>query len=370
MLTAIVLLLCSCGWGSCAWGADGKPRVAIFPLGGDGAEQLRERAAFSLRSKLDRTGKFDVVDGPRMQEIAAEGASPLSFANKPDDIRERAKLADAEIALWGEISGGELRMKLLDLRSPDAQVSEIIRPARLATDLRFAVEEVLQEIAGVAAFEHPVEQVVWEDELSTKMWQENANLVANGDFSKAGAWTGLYRAEMYSVAVAEVNPAPDKVAIVKGAGEGNAMVLNLSRECAESNGLAALSDAFAIAPATRYRLQFRYKSDGPVLHIFVKGYTQYPSPTGKMMDREIYRRQLPVLPATKGEWVTITDDFNPQHIALPVQSLRVDLYAYLQPGLVMFDDVVVKAVGGQTRTGKDKAIKPGKAASTRPVAAP
>ena len=361
MLTAIVLLLCSC-----ALGAEGKPRVAIFPLGGDGAEQLRERAAFSLRTKLDRTGKFDVVDGPRMQEITAEDAAPLSFANKPDDIRERAKVAEAEIALWGEISGGELRMKLLDLRSPDARTSEIIRPAKLATDLRFAVEEVLQEIVGVAAFEHPVEQVVWEDDLSKTLWQGNANLVANGDFSKAGAWTGLYRSEMYSVAVAEANPAPDKVAIVKGMGEGNAMVLNLARECAESNGLAALSDAFAIVPGTRYRLQFRYKSDGPVLHIFVKGYTQYPSPTGKMIGREIYRRQLPVLPATGGQWVTITDDFNPQHIALPVQNLRVDLYAYLQPGLVMFDDVVVKAVGGQTRTGKDKAIK---AAATRPASA-
>lgn len=361
MLTAIVLLL-----STCALAGEGKTRVAVFPIGGDGAEQSRERAAFSLRTKLDRTGNFEVVDGPRMQEIAAESEAPIKFATEAGAIRELGKIAEADLALWGDLSAGQLKMKLLDLRAADAQASEIIRPAGAPTDLRFAVEQVLQAIEGVEEFEHPVEQAVWEDELSKKLWQENPNLVANGDFSAAGKWTGLYRSEMYSALIASENPRVDKVAIVAGAGAGNAMVLNLSRECAESNGLAALSDAFKIEPATRYRLQFRYKSNGPVLHIFVKGYTRYASPTGEMMDREIYRRQLSVLPATKGEWVTVTDDFNPQHISLPVQNLRVDLYAYLHPGLVMFDDVVVKAVGAQTRTGKDKAIKP---AATRPASA-
>jgi len=43
--------------------------------------------------------------------------------------------------------------------------------------------------------------------------------------------------------------------------------------------------------------------------------------------------------------------------------LKIDLYAYLASGTVMFDDVVLKAVGEQTRDAKDKAIK---APVTRP----
>ena len=53
----------------------------------------------------------------------------------------------------------------------------------------------------------------------------------------------------------------------------------------------------------------------------------------------------------------VVDELNPQHVAFPVQTLKVDLYAYLSPGTVMFDDVVLKAVGEQMRDAKDKAIK-------------
>ena len=84
---------------------------------------------------------------------------------------------------------------------------------------------------------------------------------------------------------------------------------------------------------------------------------------GKLVEREIYGRQVPPTAGTDGEWVTIVDELNPQHPAYPVQYLKVDLYAYLQPGLVAFDDVVLKAVGEQTRVAKDKAIK---APATRP----
>ena len=62
----------------------------------------------------------------------------------------------------------------------------------------------------------------------------------------------------------------------------HAVALKLSVEAAESNGLAALSDPIAIQPGKRYRMQLRYKSDGPLLHLFVKGYTDYPAPDGKI----------------------------------------------------------------------------------------
>jgi hypothetical protein len=147
------------------------------------------------------------------------------------------------------------------------------------------------------------------------------------------------------------------------AGDQNVLAMNLSRTAAENNGLACLSESIKIEPKTRYRLSFRYKSDGPKLHVFVKGYTMAKNLEGKLVEREIYRRQVPPTGKTNGEWVTIVDELNPQHPAYPVQYLKVDLYAYLHPGMVMFDDVVLKAVGAQTRVAKDKAIKP---PATRP----
>jgi hypothetical protein len=75
-------------------------------------------------------------------------------------------------------------------------------------------------------------------------------------------------------------------------------------------------------------------------------------------EREVYRRQVPPSGGTDGKWVTITDDLNPQNGRVTVQSLRVDLYAYLKSGTVLFDDVTLKAVGQLTHIAKDDAIKP------------
>lgn len=343
-----------------ALATEGKSKVAVFPIAGDAQETLRERAGFSLRTKLDRTGNYDVIDGPRMQDLLTENNATVTLASTPQQVTELAKQVDAEIVLWGELSGGKMKVKLLDLRTPDAQVQQVERAVKEPTDLRFAVEQVLESVQGMAAFEHPVEQRVWDDDLSRRLWKEGPNLLANGDFSAAGKWTGIYQSELYPVPLQGELPPEDKVAIVRGAGEdgGSALVLHLSRYCAENNGLVALSDPIKIKPDTRYRLSYKYKSNGPRVFVFVKGYTLYPGPTGEKTQREIYRRQAPVLEGTDDKWVTVVDDFNPQHVSLPVQELRVDFYTYLHPGTVVFGDAVLKEVGAQTRKGKDDAIKP------------
>jgi hypothetical protein len=89
----------------------------------------------------------------------------------------------------------------------------------------------------------------------------------------------------------------------------------------------------------------------------VKGFTTAKTIDGKLGEREIYRRQVPPSEKTDGKWVTIVDELNPQHASAKVETLRIDLYAYLHPGVVEFDDVVLKAVGKQTRQMKDDAIK-------------
>jgi hypothetical protein len=151
-------------------------------------------------------------------------------------------------------------------------------------------------------------------------------------------------------------PPADRVAIRILPDGQRVLSMNLSKETAESNGLACLSESIRIEPDTRYRLGFRYRSEGPRLHLFVKGYTMARNINGQMVEREIYRRQVPALEPTAGKWVEVVDDLNPQHVAMDVVTLRVDLYTYLNAGVVEFDDIVLKKVGRQTRKAVDEAI--------------
>jgi hypothetical protein len=343
-----------------------KPKIAFFPLGGTAKEDLRDKCGFSLRAKLDRAGPYEVIDGPKMKDVAEQASDPITAATKPDQVKELGKLVDADVLVWGDLTnkpeGAIMKIKVLDLREgPSARPHELSKIIKEPTDLRFVSEEILQTLPGVATFEHPIETAVWNDAAAEKMWQQYPNLVKNGDFSQAGHWKGIYMAEYYDVPISDKLPDIDKVVIYRmpdgKSATNNVLAMNLSRTCAENNGMACLSDSIEVAPGERYRVSFRYKSDGPVLHVFIKGYTMFDNIEGKKVPREIYRRQVPPTGATNGQWVTIVDDLNPQHIAFPVQTLKIDLYAYLTPGVVMFDDVILKPVGKQTRKASDESIK-------------
>ena len=57
----------------------------------------------------------------------------------------------------------------------------------------------------------------------------------------------------------------------------------------------------------------------------------------------MYRSQQNLKGPT-GAWNTHTEDFTPRHVKYTPQWGRVMLYAYLSPGTVEFDDVVVKQI--------------------------
>ncbi len=343
-----------------------KPKIAFFPLGGTAKEDLRDKCGFALRTKLDRAGTYDVIDGPKMKDVAEQASDAITAATKPDQVKELGKLVDADVLVWGDLTnkpeGAIMKIKVLDLREgAAARPHELSKIIKEPTDLRFVTEEILQTLPGVATFEHPIETAVWNDATAEKMWKQYPNLVRNGDFSQPGHWKGIYMAEYYDVPISDKLPDVDKVVIYKmpdgKGGTKNVLAMNLSRDCAENNGMACLSDSIEVAPDERYRISFRYKSDGPMLHVFIKGYTMFDNIKGEKVPREIYRRQVPPTGATNGQWVTIVNDLNPQHIAFPVQTLKIDLYAYLTPGVVMFDDVILKPVGKQTRKASDDSIK-------------
>lgn len=342
-----------------------KPRVAVFPLGGNADAKLKEHVQFAFRAKLDRQGTYEPIAGPTMADLVGDKA--VSFATPPATLRELADEEKPVILIWGDLEasdgGHRLKLNVLDTREPSASPRVVTKTVKEETEFRFAIEQVLQTLKGVGAFDHPVEQSVWDDPQSRRLWASNPNLIPDGRFLQSTQWTTLYLDQEYAPPLASKLPEVDKVCIVKqtpAAGEPphNVLAMNLSRECAENNGMACLSDFIKIEPNTRYRLQFKYKSEGPSLHVFVKGYTLARSAVGKGQEkRECYKRQVPPSGATGGKWITVVDDMNPQNPTFPVQYLRVDLYAYLSPGAVEFDDIQLRAVGAQTEQIKDDSIK-------------
>jgi hypothetical protein len=213
---------------------------------------------------------------------------------------------------------------------------------------------------------------VQNDPKSIQLWNANPNLAADGDFATSGPWTALLRSEKYPAPLSDSLPAVDKVVIFqKRAKPGtdhdddrlenvpnhNVLAMNLSKDVAESNGLACLSAPIQIQPDTRYRIQFKYKSYGPTLHVFVKGYIKGKDIHGDEADVQDYECQVPPTGSTDGKWSTIVCDINPQNPSGPPKFLKIDLYAYLSPGVVMFDDVQLKSVGQQTRHAVDDAIQ-------------
>ncbi len=346
-----------------------KPKAAVFPLAGTASDEAREKVGFALRTKLNRDGAFDAIDGPTMLEIAA---GPIALDAKVELLKQRVAEERPAVLLWGELNGEDvltLKVKLLDLRQADAQVREIDQTIAEPTQLRFAVESILETIPGVKAFAHPNEQGITDDPAAAALWRKNPNLLKDGSFADGRSWSALFRSEKYAPEVGDALPEEDKVCICRLPGDKpgdaphNVLAMRLSEAAAESNGLACISEAFKIEPKTRYRMSFRYRSDGPTLHVFVKGYYQTTGIAGDPAAIEDYRRQTTPSGPTDGKWVTVTDDLNPQNPDHPVETLRVDLYAYMHSGLVMFDDVIVRAVGVQTRHAEDDALRP---ASTQP----
>jgi hypothetical protein len=360
-LGAAVALLCLCAL------AAEKPKVAVFPLAGTAPADQRQAVGFSLRAKLDRDGHYDPIDGPTMDDLSAGKTPPL--ATPTEELRSMAKDESPAVLIWGEVdgdvntaAGASLHVKVLDTRDNGLVPRQVDQPLHHPTDLRFAVEQVLATLKGVGPFSHPVENAVTDDAAAATLWQSNPNLVIDGDFAKAGPWTALLRADRYVAPLRDAMPDTDKVIILRHpdghGGLTNALTMTLSKGVAESNGLACLSAPIPVHPDTRYRLQFRYRSDGPHLHVFVKGYVPGTDLAGGPADVQCYELQVPPSGPTGGKWRTVTADLNPQNpVGPPPATLKVDLYAYLSAGTVMFADVQLRDVGSQTRHAIDDALR-------------
>ncbi|NLF09999.1 MAG: hypothetical protein GX594_18770 [Pirellulaceae bacterium] len=114
----------------------------------------------------------------------------------------------------------------------------------------------------------------------------------------------------------------------------------LDKNTAENAGVMYYSDYFPIEEGAKYRFQCRWRSDGPAVKVFVKCYDYFPDEARR---REVYRSQQN-LQGPGNAWNTHAEDFTPRHSKYAPRWGRVMLYAYLKPGEVEFDDVIVKRI--------------------------
>lgn len=152
-----------------------KPRIAVFPLAGDAAADVREKVGFSIRSKFATDGTYESIDGVTMAEAVADGAA-VTLAARPEDLRRLIDHEKPAVLIWGELVGGTptsvagatIRLKVLDLRQAGAQPTDVVKKLADPTDLRFAVEEIVQTVAGVGPIRRPNENEVIDDETSSR----------------------------------------------------------------------------------------------------------------------------------------------------------------------------------------------------------
>ena len=352
-VTGLILVRGNLGFSEVEKTPPEKPKVAVLPLAGDGRADERERAVFSIRQKLDRQGVYEPIDAYTMKDLLGKHAADLK--TPASDVIDWTGDESPTVIIWGEL-GSKLQVHIYDAR--DKSTKDFSADLPDVTQMRFAVEKLVDTLPGSKPFEHPDEVAVHDDPAADKLWKDGPNLCKEGTFDSPGDWRGILMKQFYPPPVTDEPPGEDQV-VIRREGKEQYLAMNLSKGVAESNGLACLGGKIPIQPNTRYRISFRYRSDGPTIHPFIKGYIPVPPAPGSSGDtgeREIYRRQVPPSGSTRGQWVTVVDDLNPQHPSLTVQYLRVDLYAYLAPGTVEFDDIVIKAVGEQTRHAKDDAL--------------
>jgi len=320
--------------------------------------------------KLEREKHFVI---PESMHDVRDICKNKNFHPAPDTPLEKMKKFVEEdfggqVAIWGSVeraAGAEaeiydLVIKCVDFSTPQPMViyEKTVRTNSVSEIPHLYGKEMLDALYGRKPGGPPQA-----DPDAEKRWKENPNLVVGGNFETAvrgvpKGWepvAGQYREPLGNLVkwLAEVgNP------------KNHVIRFAFDRNIAENEGVMYYCEPFPVEAGAKYRFQCRWRSNGPSPKVFIKCYdetsSQYraasegkpaasPS-TGKggyvpqwSQMREVYRSQQN-LKGEKNTWNTQTEDFTPKHTKYTPRWGRVMLYAYLQPGVVEFDDVVVKQI--------------------------
>lgn len=312
----------------------------------------------SVWKKLSRDPSFIVPES--MLDVRQYCESHHLQPSPETDLAAMRKIVQDEfggqIGIWGSVeraAGAESDAYDLVIRCVDFSTSE----PKVLSDIRTRTKTV-SEIPHVhvkqtldALHGRQPSGPTAPNALAEENWQKNTSLVV-GDFEQiaGGAPKGWEK-----VCGQQREPLGRLVQCVAEEENSGSHVLHftLDRNVAENEGVMYYSEPFPVEEGATYRFQCRWRAKGPAVKVFVKctdaektAYRGASDDSKGKEPREVYRSQQNVSegPVDTWSWRTHTEDFTPRHVKYSPKWGRVMLYAYLSPGAVEFDDVVVKQI--------------------------
>jgi hypothetical protein len=310
-------------------------------------------------TKLSREKAFIVPDS--MLDVRDYCESHKLRPSPEMDLDKIKKIVEGEfggqIGIWGSVErapGAEGEIYDLVLKCVDFSAKpkpKVIYEAKARTNSvseipHLYVKQMLDALNGKKPSSNANSVLTIEDG-----WTKNRNLVT-GDFEHG---TGGVPNGWSKTAGQQREPLGGLVrwTTEKGKPDNKVVRFTLDRNVAENEGVMYYSDFFPVEEGATYRFQCRWRSDAPTVKVFIKCYDA--DETGRR--REVYRSQQN-LKGPNGKWNTQTEDFTPKHTKYSPKWGRVMLYAYLSPGEVEFDDVVVKQISPASPGHSTKVRRP------------
>ena len=313
--------------------------LLVLPIGAT-EEGLAVGVREALNFKAKRLGAV-VYDPSSVGD--ALGGERFTVDTPPEKLaalgREKFQ---ADLVVVGRVTGDSkaCQITLMAVATDDAKGERVFRKTYVCPQPQYRGIEMARavyEILSLPAPDDPL-RMLQEDPEIARRWRDGPNLVRNPGFELPNAdatgpadWQEVEKEMAWA-------PNPDS--------PGKVLKFDMTPATAVSYGLDYYSDWIPIEPGAVYRFECRYKSLGPAPRIFLKGYHEFEkTDLYPAQRRETYRRQVHPA-ANKGRWSTVTADFVPDSTT-PAQRptfLKVDLYAYLHAGVILWDDVVLKKV--------------------------
>lgn len=319
-----------------------------------------------VAKKLEREGGFAVPEMTDVRDLCSTNNIKLTPDTPLDKVKEVVRgTFDADIAIWGSIERVELEIydlviKCVDFTSgPEPKViyEKTARTKSAGEISHLYVKEMLAKL-----YERGEQGPKPADQLAEANWAKNPNRVKGGDFERGSGGVPL---GWESRAGQQREPLGRAVTWIPEVGNTKNHVIRftLDRAVAESTGVMYYSDFFPVTEGATYRFQVRYRTNGPSPKVFIKCYDEMGSEykenykpaaarstSGRKeyvpeegQRREVYRSQQN-LKGGKNVWNVQTEDFTPRHTKYSPKWGRVMLYAYLSPGVIEWDDVVIKEI--------------------------
>ena len=340
-----------------------------------------------LWKKLSRQGGFilpesmlDVRDYCTSHHIQPSAEMELAKMKKivEDDF-------GAQIGIWGNIErapGAEAEIYDLSIKCVDFSAQpnpKVVYEVKTRTNSVAEIPHRYVKDMFDALYERPPAAAEGPNPAAEENWKNGPNLVI-GDFEHG---SGGVPKGWSKVCGQQREPLGGLVRWMAEQGNPSNKIIRftLDQNVAENEGVMYYSDYFPVEEHAKYRFQCRWRADGPEVKVFIKCYeeigTPYRSPSGGTearpspgktpgknayisdtgQRREVYRSQQN-LKGPNGAWHTHTEDFTPNHPRYSPKWGRVMLYAYHYPGVVDFDDVIVKQIVAASPGDQKKVRRP------------